>query len=131
MKRTVVLVFAFLSAYTSFCQEAVTEPEVISVSPTQSDEELRLLKEQEKAEKAQIKLEKQKVRLEKQIVSQNTTITKGAEKEAKLRRKLTEGHGRGRLSPVETMKLNRKIDQQKRKNEKDKLKLSRLKAEQL
>ena len=129
MKRMVVLVFTFLIVYTSFGQETTLDKEPEAVSTVQSVEELRLLREQEKAEKAQIKLEKQKVKLEKQIVSQNTAITKGTEKETKLRRKLTEGHGKGRLSPVEVMKLNRKIDQQKRKNEKGKIKLSKLEAE--
>jgi hypothetical protein len=128
MKRIIVMIFAFTIAFTGFSQETATEQEVIATIPTQSEEELRLLKEQEKAEQAQLRLEKQKVKLEKQIVSQNRAIAKGMEKEAKLRRKLTEGHGRGKLSPVEVMKLNRQIDQQKRTLEKDKLKLSKLES---
>lgn len=126
---TLVLFFTFLMVCQSYGQEEVLPSNPISEKVEQDKEELKLLKQREKEEKAVAKAEKNKVKLEKDIISRKRAISRAEEKEIRLRRKLTEGNSRGRLSPVDVMKLNKQINKQKSAIERDKIRLAKMEAQ--
>lgn len=130
MKATLVLIFTFLMVCHTYGQEEVLPDNTTTEKVTQNKEELKALKQIEKEEKAVAKGEKNKLKLAKDIESTKNSILKAEDRELRLRRKLTEGNSRGRLSPVDVMKLNRQIGNQKSSIEKDKIKLARLESKQ-
>ncbi len=127
---TLVLFFTFLLVCQSYGQEEVLPSNPISEKVEQNKEELQLLKQRKKEEKAVANAEKDKVKLAKNIESKRKSILNAEDRELKLRRKLTEGNSRGRLSPVDVMKLNRQINKQKSNIERDKMKLARMESKQ-
>lgn len=90
-------------------------------------------KERKKAEKAQKKAEKEAKKMErlaKAIGKKRKSIDKTERKIEKLQRKLSKGKSKGKLSPVDEMEMNQKIDKLKIEVVKEKNKLAKLERKQ-
>ena len=90
-------------------------------------------KERKKAEKAQKKAEKEakkRKRLAKAIGKKRKSIDKTERKIQKLQAKLSKGKSKGKLSPVDEMEMNQKIDKLKIEVVKEKNKLAKLERKQ-
>ncbi len=117
---------------TSIAQAALIEAQLKEDKRIQK-EIAKAEKERKKAEKAQKKAEKEAKKMErlaKDINKKRKSIDKGDSKIVKLQNQLTKGKSRGKLSPVDEMKLNQKIEKLKIDIAKEREKLAKLERKQ-
>ncbi|MGB5275136.1 MAG: hypothetical protein WBN39_13865 [Flavobacteriaceae bacterium] len=146
MKKIVLTVASILLInLVSHAQEAAQPKDSVSIAQAalieaQLKEDKRIQKEiakaekdRKKAEKAQKKAEKEAKKMERlanDINKKRKSIDKGDSKIVKLQNQLTKGKSRGKLSPVDEMKLNQKIEKLKMDVAKEREKLAKLERKQ-
>ncbi|TFG73633.1 MAG: hypothetical protein E4H26_09550 [Flavobacteriales bacterium] len=139
MKKIILTVTSIiLLNVVSYSQEGVQSQGSKSIAQAalvekQLKEDKRIQKEIAKAEKDRKRAEKEakkSERLAKDIDNKRRSIDKGESKIAKLQNKLTKGKSKGKLSPVDEMTLNQKIEKLKIDIAKEREKLAKLERKQ-
>lgn len=142
MKRSILSIFIAIlcTIHIGFAQETAQVQDSIAAVSAKEKEAKTMQKKIDKAEKKTKKTEKaikkaekeakKRKKLKKAIKSKENAIRKSERKMQKLKAKMEAGKSKGKLSPDDLIKLNKKIDKENASIIKGKQKLAKIERKQ-